>query len=369
MNVLLLDLLIDPELSRQFEPAQWDVVIPQARATGLLSSLGMLLEERGLSSHVPIEIRRHMDSVTWTHRKQVECLEYEIMWLLRAMEEAGQKLILLKGAAYIMAGLPCAPGRIISDLDLLVPANKLTAVETTLQDYGWESDDEDSYDEHYYRQWMHEIPPMVHAERESVLDVHHTILPPTSDEKLDADKLFENLLEVRPGIFVLSPMDMVLHSATHLFHEGQFNKGLRDLLDLDRLLRKFSAGDDRFWDTLLERAIELDMTNSVYLALRYTQLFLRTPVPEHISQSLEQKKRVFPGNTIMDFLFIRAFLPVHRSCTRPFTGFAELCLYIRSHYLRMPLSLLLPHLFRKARRRVFDKVQAVTDLKLENPGT
>jgi len=368
MNVLLLDLLMRPEICADLGPAQWDVIIPQARSTGLLSSLGLLLEERGLVHHVPCEVRRHMDSVSWLHKKQLEELEYETRWLVRAMAEAEQKLILLKGAAYILAELPPAPGRLISDLDLLIPQKSLPRVEKTLREFGWESDEEDSYNAVYYRKWMHEIPPMVHVERESVLDVHHTILPPTADEKLDPDKLFENLQEVRPGIFVLSPMDMVLHSATHLFHEGQFHNGLRDLLDLDRLLREFSGKNQDFWTGLLKRAEEMGMTNSLYHALRYSQMFLGTPVPEQINDSLKREKSTYLGTAVMDFLFIRAFLPGHRSCARPFTGFAEFCLYVRSHYLRMPLWLLLPHLLRKAGQRTLDKAQALADPKLEETG-
>jgi hypothetical protein len=36
---------------------------------------------------------------------------------------------------------------------------------------------------------------------------------------------------------------MVLHSATHLFYDGELNHGLRDLVDLDDLLRHFSGAD------------------------------------------------------------------------------------------------------------------------------
>ncbi len=50
----------------------------------------------------------------------------------------------------------------------------------------------------------------------------------------------------------------------------------------------------------------------------------------------------------MDFLFRRAFRPDQPECRLPFTGLALYLLYIRSHYLRMPLYLLLPHLARKA---------------------
>ncbi|MFV0275693.1 MAG: hypothetical protein ACK5HY_00675 [Parahaliea sp.] len=55
----------------------------------------------------------------------------------------------------------------------------------------------------------------------------------------------------------------------------------------------------------------------------------------------------------MDFLFLRAFTPCHSSSRLPLTGLAHFALYVRSHYLRMPLRLLLPHLLRKAWRDAF----------------
>ena len=348
MNCKLAQLLANPELCKSWEAQDWDTVIPQARNTSLLSSVGLRLKQYGMQQFVPNEVSRHMDSTTWIHQKQVEGLEYELMWLGRALAEVDEKLILLKGAAYITAQLPPSAGRLISDIDLLVGEDQLSKVEQVLQKYGWESGVQDSYDELYYRKWMHEIPPMAHIERDSVLDVHHTILPPTADEKFDPNKLFEDLREVQPGIYVLSPLDMILHSATHLFHEGEFNRGLRDLLDLDLLLKHYSVSESNFWPRLISRSQEMGMVNSLFLALRYTVKFLSTPVPVWVSEELGAQKPRFPGNRVMDFLFERGFTPNHHSCALPLTGVAEFFLYIRSHYLRMPLYLLFPHLMRKA---------------------
>jgi len=41
---------------------------------------------------------------------------------------------------------------------------------------------------------------------------------------------------------------MVLHAATHLFLNEEFSSALRDLADLDSLLRHF-GGETRFWRT------------------------------------------------------------------------------------------------------------------------
>ena len=84
-----------------------------------------------------------------------------------------------------------------------------------------------SYDQRYYRQWMHELPPLQHLDRGTSLDVHHTILPPTADSRIDARKLWEHIVDVPgfEGVHVLCRADMVLHSATHLFHEGEWENG------------------------------------------------------------------------------------------------------------------------------------------------
>ncbi|WP_164045505.1 nucleotidyltransferase family protein, partial [Serratia marcescens] len=67
----------------------------------------------------------------------------------------------------------------IGDLDILVPRDRLDEVEAALLAAGWEWVKPDPYDDAYYRRWMHELPPLIHRERDRMIDVHHTILPLT----------------------------------------------------------------------------------------------------------------------------------------------------------------------------------------------
>jgi hypothetical protein len=170
---------------------------------------------------------------------------------------------------------------------------------------------------------------------------------------VNAGLLFEQLIEVAPGVFTLSWQDMVIHSATHLFHEGEFHHGLRDLWDLDRMLREFPQHDDHFWAGLVARAAELQLVNSLFHGLNYAQRVFATPVPEAVMKEASNWSRTL-RKPVMDFLFLRAFRPDHPDCKLPFTGTALTLLYMRSHYLRMPLYLLAPHLLRKAWLRRFD---------------
>lgn len=346
---LLVDLLCEPALAARLTPAEWDVAVPQARQSHLLASLAARLWRTGVSEVVPAEVARHLGSSVMLQRKQCQGLECELQHLARPLAEVGQPLLLLKGAAYIAAGLPPGAGRLMSDIDILVHASALPAVEGVLARHGWSAGSIDPYNDRYYRQWMHEIPPLGHRQRHSTLDVHHTILPPTSTGTIDTDALWRDAVEVRPGVLVLGPEDMVLHSAAHLFHEGEFGHGLRDLLDLDGLLRHFhELYSDAFHTRLLSRARAMSLERPLYYACIYARQVLGTPLPPELIAVLRPRGLASLKGPLMDFLFRRAFTPDHSSSRLPFTDVALFCLYVRSHYLRMPLRLLLPHLLRKA---------------------
>jgi hypothetical protein len=347
--LLLLRCLLDPRAVQGLVPADWDLLIRQGRRANLLSRLAHLLRDE--LSALPEAPRRHLEGTLLVARRQVQTTQWEVACIREALAPLGIEPVLLKGAAYLMAGLSASEGRLFGDVDILVPRARIDAVEQALQANGWVYSDElSAYDQRYYREWMHELPPLGHAQRGTSLDVHHTILPPTARIKVDTAALFRGRVPVdgQPGVQVLSPTHMLLHSAAHLFHEGELDKGLRDLFDLDALLRDF-AGRPGFAAALLPDAQALGLTRPLYYALRYCRRWLGTPLPPDLLAAVD--KAGAPHRLvlrIMDACYDRALMPMHASCARPGTTLARLALYIRAHWLRMPPRLLIAHLTRKA---------------------
>lgn len=341
--------LCAPQTLAALSAAEWDLLVRQGRRANLLGKLAHRLARDGLLDAVPDAPRQHLLSAKLLSDRQVLSVRWEIDCLCRELADTGAPVVLLKGAAYVLAGLPAADGRTFSDVDILVPKQKLPDVEGSLMVHGWQSANEDAYDQRYYRQWMHEIPPMQHIRRGTSLDVHHAILPETARVKVNTPALFEGLVPVpgQPRLFVLQPWDMLLHSATHLFHEGELDSGLRDLFDLDSLLRHFGATPG-FWEGLVPRAQQLGLTRPLYYALRFTTRMLGTPVPAPVLQAADAGR---PGAwvvALMDACYQRALRPVHSSTTGAGDGMARFALYVRSHWIRMPFPLLAFHLGRKA---------------------
>ena len=345
---LLTQILIRPEAISTLSLADWDLLIRQARHSNLLGRLASRLAENQLLTQVPEQPRSHLESALGVAQRQMQAVQWEVNRIVQALDKINVPIVLLKGAAYIMQQLPTAQGRLFSDVDILVPKPRLEAVELALKIQGWITTQHDTYDQRYYRNWMHELPPMQHLTRQTLLDVHHTILPETARYHPDPKLLLAAAKPVAgfdDRVKVLAPTDMLLHSATHLFHEGELNHGLRDLTDLDSLLRHFPAQDQAFWEELVVRAKVLDLTRPLYYALHYTAMMLDTPVP------LRAKQVGAPSwvtRKLMDALFRRAFQPPHPSCQDWFTRPALWMLFVRAHWLKMPPWLLIRHLFHKA---------------------
>lgn len=331
---------------------QWEGLVRQARQADLLARIAVQLEAAGLWHEVPPAPRAHFDAARRVAGAQRDEVLREIDHLRQALAPLGLPVLLLKGAAYLAADLPSAAGRVFSDTDILVPKARLPEVESALMMRGWMSTHHSAYDQRYYRQWMHELPPLQHLQRRTMLDVHHTILPETARLKPDARKL---IAAARPvagmdGVSVLAPVDMVLHSMTHLLHNEELSHGLRDLSDLDLLLRHFGATVD-FWTELVERAREMDLARPLHYALHSAHRILGTPVPQHTLAAAAQAAPAWPLSSLMDALWWRALRSQHETAAPRWTGAALFLLYVRAHWMRMPPLLLARHLGIKAWKR------------------
>ena len=333
------------------DPATLDRLSPEAFARTIdvalrARLLGWLVEQVRVG-HVPADSPEWLRDRLFTAVTLVTGYERSIRWeidrLSRAFHETGQLWILLKGAGYIAAGLPPGAGRRVADIDILVPMRDLGAVERMLHEHGWEFSEIDAYDNRYYREWMHELPPMVHRDRRSIVDVHHGILPQTSRLKPSSERLIAQATTLGTGIRVLCPAHMVLHAAAHLFHDGEIAGAIRDLVDLDQLLRWFGR-DEAFWRSLRRETPALDLARPAYYALRYARRWFGTPLPDDVIAEMAAWAPPAAVVRLMDTLVDRAVMGNSARASRA----AVFGLYVRSHWLKMPPLHVIRHLTKKA---------------------
>jgi hypothetical protein len=331
---------------------EWDLLIQESRRASMLGRIHALLVESGSLENVPEAPRAHLKAAHVVAASQERLVRWEVYCIQRVLSEVEPGFVLLKGSAYILSGMPFARGRLQSDVDILVPKSRLDAVEKALLDNGWKHMKLEKYDQRFYRQWSHELPPLVHAERRTVLDVHHNILPVTGRLHPNASKLLQRVTTIEGTTYRrLCGADMVLHTAAHLFQDGDLHQGLRELADVDGLLRYFSAQHD-FWDDLILRAPEMDLQRPLFYALRYCRSLLGTPIPDSVVSASKKWSQSESLTRVMDYLVSRAVAP-HRRHDGIGKSAAHWLMYVRSHWLRMPPTLLVQHLLHKALRKRF----------------
>lgn len=320
---LLVRVLRDPAQGRRLDAEGWNRLLAAARAERLIGTLAYRLDDVAVPDAVRLVLT---DAKRDTAREGQQAL-WEADRAADAMRGLDVKPILLKGTAYVAADLRAGQGRFIGDLDILVPRDAMPAVERALIAAGWEWVKEDPYDDAYYRQWMHELPPMIHVERDRMIDVHHTVLPLTARQTPDAVAMIADAISTTNGLYVLSIEDRIVHSVAHMLADGDMQGGLRNLWDIHCLLPDADPA-----------ALEVRAT--------------RHGLARHVRQARRLAAAIYGDGarlTLWDRL-VRARLLARNGWGQESRKLLVFAFYLRSHWLRMPPAMLLRHLWTKWRK-------------------
>ena len=314
--------LADPGSVAGLDADGWTALLAMARAEQLIGTLAMRVD--GLA--MPAAVKAILDDARDAAEQGRRAALWEAEMARRALAAVDCPVVLLKGTAFVAAGLSAGQGRSIGDLDILVPRESIDTVEAALLAAGWEWVKPDPYDDAYYRRWMHELPPLIHRERDRMIDVHHTILPLTARITPDPVALIDDSVPLENGLRTLSPNAMLIHAAAHLFADGDLAGGLRNLWDIRCLVEEFGT------DGLAADAGRHGLSAQVARSLRIVDALFGTGEA-----------------TGIDRLYVRR-VTARDGWGRPTRPVTRLAFYIRSHWLRMPPAMLTRHLWTKFRK-------------------
>jgi len=328
----LTDLLRLPECVLSVVEADWNEIIEHASQSQLMGQLAARLKQANLYDDIPKAVRRHLELAELTSRQRSAAAMWEVNVIRRALDPK-IRIVLLKGCAYSASADENAVGRMFSDVDIMVQRDVLETVESHLISLGWKPPRLSGYDSRYYRNWMHEVPAMEHVRRHTVVDLHHAINPPVSRCYISPSNYWEQVVELSKGIYVLSPVDRIIHCALHLIQEGESAKLLRDLYDLNLLIDQH-CGWTTGLSSLLHRANELGVQSQVQSAVSAAQSIYAKGDTGHVTK-----------DWLGSYLVVAAKVGPKKGA---FAGqLAGLILLAYSHFIKMPLRLLAPHLLHK----------------------
>ncbi|MEX1258783.1 MAG: nucleotidyltransferase family protein [Gemmatimonadota bacterium] len=209
-------------------------------------------------------------------RKQATLWELEQDRILTALRSAGTHPIVLKGGALRHMAYDHPLERWMGDLDLLVHAEDMTPLLSTLSTLGYSSEysaaAREGIEEHHYHH-------VVTHPNGFIVEAHQGLTRPGAPCALDPVRFFQRATEIHPSggapMLVPSPEDMVLHLVSQIEQEGC--RRLSRIVDLDRVIAAFTELD---WDYLRNRGEAGNLGVALAVSLRLANLLLSTPVPD-----------------------------------------------------------------------------------------
>ncbi|MEP2652289.1 MAG: nucleotidyltransferase family protein [Paraglaciecola sp.] len=341
-----------PSLVKYFNNTQWQSFIRVVRGADLLASFYYLLERSNLIQYVPNFWLKHLTSAKTYADRQAHQVVNECKLLESVLSQIRVKPIFLKGAAYVLRQDTNHYGRVMSDIDILVNKSELQMVEECLKRNDWVEKELDIYDQQYYRKWAHELPPFIHKFKGTTLDIHFTLIPPITGIVLEEKALFENAQLTSSNLYVLHHNLLVLHCMIHLFYNEDFSKSFRDILDIHVLVEELDTQSG------LEELSCLAKTMGFYREFFYAisvkdKIFNTNKVSMY---NLKPPSFTYSNRYFVNNILYRGMMPSHELIFNRWNSFAQFILFIRGHILKMPLKVLIPHLFTKAKRRLITSI-------------
>ncbi|MDH4106818.1 MAG: nucleotidyltransferase family protein [Gammaproteobacteria bacterium] len=349
---LICGLIREPSLLLQLGDTECDMALRLARRAKLLGYLGARLFDQPGYAKLPFAARDQLESALAVAHARARIARWEMNRIARALSDIDVPLVALKGCAYLLKNLPNVPGRNFADVDLLVPEQDLARVESALVQRGWRGAPLSAHDQKFYRLWTHEIPPLVHTDREVEVDIHFRILPRRGRLTPPAEPLLESAQPVDGSPFkVLSDVDMVLHAMAHLMVSDDLADSLRDLVDVHLLFGFFARADATFWKRFCDRAGALGLVHPAWYSLRYCQGWLGTELPAAAEEALTGFRPNPAARVLMDLLVPEALFPSDPDRQALKTAMCRWLLAARASWIRLPPHLWIWHTGHKVTRQ------------------
>ncbi len=332
-------IIADPKQVQQLSASDWEILLWVLDTARLEAWLNAQLASIGLKDSLPATVQTRLDSAMIYAERQQQQVRYECEVISSLMSEKCITPLFLKGAAYVISAEFNSAGRICSDIDALVKRDELDVAERQLKMNMWLSQDVDDYDDKYYREYAHEIPPMMQAERGTVLDLHHNLFLPVSGRAPKIEQFWAKTTTSDNGLSTLKPAAALVHSMIHLLMNEEVTYGLRDCLDIQSIIDLHNS--EAFWQDV-NTLVEGNGFTQEYqlLLLLLDALFGQQCVRERV------KDMQYTPNVKTRFwlwCYRKAVMPDHPQLRNPYAGIARAAVYCRGHSQKMPLATLLKH--------------------------
>lgn len=205
------------------QAADWEQVLRFSGVHLVTTQLRWALHRQGQLSEVPTDVTDYLEAVYALNLERNLACESQLEQLIAMLDSVGVQPVLLKGAAAIVGGLyPTAGERMISDLDILVPAEKLSDILANMRAAGYRPVEigRELVENGEWQALSHHYPPLVGPGLPAAVELHLQPVDLAFVDLLPGDEVFRNAVTLRwrgKDCLIPSPDHFLAHNVIHSF--------------------------------------------------------------------------------------------------------------------------------------------------------
>ena len=262
----------------------WDSLVRLSAQHGVASLVLPLLKELSEDGRIPNHAVSELRKFALYDTARSMRLRSALGEMLKALQDAGVRVIVLKGVALATLVYPYPNVRPSQDIDLLCSEEDYRKVRDSLVSLGYETDADPTLPtrradhEGYFDRHFFNPDGLVHVELH--VDSLKLGVKPRHSASI---RLRARHIEIEdvPAL-ALGPEDQVLTLSVHLHRHG-FNR-LIWFKDLDLLIRRYA--DELDWGMVTGEGKAEGAQASLWYTLRFLRKMFDTPIPENVMANL-----------------------------------------------------------------------------------
>lgn len=265
-----------PTLLTAIDPKMLDAAVIRAREAGLAAMLYYRLKTAEGLDCIPQETRDELKATYMQTAHRNTLMLHSASLVLKACNQAGIKVIPLKGIQLAENYYGNVALRTMGDADLLVREEDLQAMRNVVEGMGYAARE---YWVEAEQAETHALPPY-NKERAVSLDIHWTFENPGNPFGVDVDGLWQRAHPARiAGVaaWTLCHEDFLLHLCLHATYHHRMEDALRSIFDVAWVVDHFGGQVD--WPAFEKRSNEWNADRCVFLAFHFAQRLFGADVP------------------------------------------------------------------------------------------
>jgi len=234
---------------------QWEIFIKVASENMIAPAVLDAFRNKGIEDALPSDVIDFFDGIAVLNRLRNEKIRAEALQLAKVFNDLNVIPIFLKGGANLMSGLYANPAhRVMVDLDVLVPVDRLSDCVAGLAGKGYNILVDNDFPAH------HHYPPLARPNAAASVELHVEPLDKPYRSLLDPSEIFDEAVMLHQGLAKLavpSPQCRLIHAiahtqlANHSYIYGQlplrefvdfalFDQSYKHAIDWKRIVKRFS---------------------------------------------------------------------------------------------------------------------------------